>query len=111
MTQVELAKTIDVCPTTLSRMLSGKRKMNTDTQIKLWCHHHPDFTINGHRLTEWREVFRQARIDQGISLRGMADKAGYAHHNAVIAYETKNSWPKLEKFKLIANTLSIKLPE
>lgn len=108
--QKQIAEDIGVNHQTLNRMLTGTRKMSAKVQLKLWLHADPDTPVTE---DNWREVFKQARVDQGMTMYVLRNKAGYRNTSGSIisGYEDGTAWPKLKQFLRLAEVLGVTLPE
>lgn len=107
LTREQMAEKYGVCPTFLSKIKSGVKKMPLRMQLLIW--QEQGVTLNGRPVTEWRDVFKQARIEAGLSQAQLAEKMGYAGKGTVWKMEIgKTKTMPVENFKKLVNILNIK---
>ena len=106
--QKQIAADIGVNHQSLNRMINGKRKMSAKVQLKLWLHADTGTPVTEHN---WREVFKQARVDKGLKRYTLQKQAGYKTTGDIVAqYEDGDTWPKLKQFLRLAEVLGVALP-
>ena len=109
LTPKQMSEDLGIHYTFVCRMLSGSRPMTLAAQMYLWGAQ--GHTFDGHPLAEWRERFRLARTQLGISQEALGQAVGYASRMSIIRIENgKLKTLGLAKFKLIAAELGLQLP-
>lgn len=106
MNQKEIAEAAGVSESFVSHVAAGTKAMPLKMQFAIWG---PAVELNGQPLTEWRTVFRDARIAQGMSELEVAQAAGYKGKISIIRLESSTTRTiSIDKFRQLAGILNIK---
>ena len=106
MNQKEIAEAAGVSESFVSHVAAGTKQMPLKMQFAIWG---PAVELNGQPLTEWRTVFKDARIAQGMSELEVAQAAGYKGKISIMRLENSTTRTiSIDKFRQLAGILNIK---